>query len=175
MNNISDLPIPASRRVASGFNELPSSPPSVSSSSSNGKRIQEIKKMNCDIFPGLNYKNRITAIEQLELTCRITHSYRSIEVWPLAWKNSSWKICCDIEVVWWVRMTKDIEENVFQSVLASKEPPLQPLAARKLGRKEKAKEPGHWMRQENKLRIKNWWNLFLLPPSAVNKWAHCSF
>ena len=44
MNNISDLPIPASRRVASGFNGLPSSPPSVSSSSSNGKRIQEIKK-----------------------------------------------------------------------------------------------------------------------------------
>ena len=40
-------------------------------------------------------------------------------------------------------MTKDIEENVFQSVLASKEPPLQPLAARKLGRKEKAQEPGH--------------------------------
>ena len=95
--------------------------------------------MNCNIFPDLNYKNSITAIEQLELTCRITHSYWSIEVWPFAWKNSSWKICCDIEVVWWVRMTKDIEENVFQSVLASKEPPLQPLASRKLGGKRKLK------------------------------------
>ena len=36
-------------------------------------------------------------------------------------------------------MTKDIEENVFQSVLASKEPPLQPLASRKLGGKRKLK------------------------------------